>query len=467
MVKENKSLLIEKERKKLLESSAFLYNLVRPRFGSSTNNTNLKSTIPTALAPDIATGVAYLDSILKQSYKEYSNGCILSVILMHAIAQNACHALSSKISPLLLRKGIEKAIQSTILALENYKIPMQDPSDLLKIITYRTDGDEEIAKDVLKAVDGLEKDSNIIISRTDNEETKVQNIDGIIINEGFFSNHFAIDKDLLLSDLGHSNLLLVDEKIESVQSLLSILKNQTTSSMPLLIFAKDFADDVTATLLANRKEGLLDVVTLKLPKDLREIETIASLSGATIIAKNRGVSLTSCGSEVLGRVQRAVIDRKSTTLIDGRKKTCYIRVGKDRACNFEKYKQALVAAFTAKKEGVVPGSTSALIFASSKISAEKNAPLEDKIAVQIVEEACRMPLFTLAENLGLEPSIIINEVIAKGSPFGLNIKSEKVENLQKIGAVEGYAKLVKALENASLTTSAILSADKLIVEKKK
>lgn len=465
MTKEFKSPSNKKNRTLLQESLRFLYQLVRPRFGSSLDYTNAKFTTPSSVESDVATYIAQIDSLLKKNYKEYSNGCILSIILTHGLIQSACKHLNSKLNLDLLQKGIEDAIRLVITSLENYKVPAENPSDLLRIITYATDGDEEVATELLEALSGLQKESRVIITKSDFKETKVQQIEGIILNEGFFSNHFAIDKDLFLSTLNHCDILVIDEKIESIQPLLSILKSQTSSSNPLIIFAKDFADDVTSTLLANQREGLLDVVTIKLPGDPSEIESLVALSGATIVSKREEEPLNSLGREVLGRVKKVVIDRKNTMIVEGSLKNCYIRVGKNHVDDFPKYKKGLIAAFAAKKDGVVIGSGASLIFASSNIFIKEDASLEEKLGLQIVKEACELPLSTLAENLELDPLLVIKEVSTKGFPFGLHYKNKQIENLEKIGVVEGYSKLAKALQTASFTACTMLFPHKFVVEK--
>jgi chaperonin GroEL len=388
--------------------------------------------------------------------------------------------------------------------------PVKDEKETLHIATASASGDPFIGKTIADALQKVGKAGVITIEEGKSTDTTVEMVEGMQFDRGYSSAYFCTNAEAMTVELSHPRVLVTDKKISSIQEILSLLQGIASSGQPLLIIADDIEGDALSTLVVNRLRGSLKVCTVKAPgfgdrkKEL--LQDIAVLTGATLVTEEAGLILKDVSMEVLGLAEKIVITKDKTTIVGGSGKpdaiaarikqieqalvditssydkdkllerkaklsggVAVIRVGAPTEPEMKQKKQvfedSLNSTRAALESGLVLGGGVALLLGAQAIE-ELDLPATERVGAKIVASACAAPFKQIVSNAGLDSSVILEQILAKGGNFGFNAENEKVEDLIKAGVVDP-AKVVKhALIFASSTAGVILLSEALIADAK-
>jgi chaperonin GroEL len=434
------------------------------------------------------------------------DGTTTTILLLRALVQNGVKNISSGSSPIHIKRGIDKAVEAVIQSLTALSISIQSDKEILQIASASASGDAAIGSIIAEAIQKAGKAGVITIEEGKTIETSIELVEGMQLDRGYISSYFATNAETLNAELFNAKILVTDKKIGSIQEILPILQGTASSGSPLLIIAEDIEGDALSTLVVNRLRGALKVCAIKAPGfgDKRKalLQDIATLTGATFVTEETGLLLKDMSVEVLGQVEKIVVTKDKTTLINGSGSSesiqervkaieseiklvtssydkekleerkaklsggvAVIRVGGATEPEMKQKKQlfedSLNSTRAALEEGIVPGGGSALLLARDAISKLSLSP-EEAVGAEIVFKACEAPFKQIVSNTGLDHSLLLEEIVAKKGHFGFNAMTEEVEDLIASGVVDP-AKVVKyALTYAASTAGVILLSEALI-----
>jgi chaperonin GroEL len=434
------------------------------------------------------------------------DGTTTSILLLKSLVQNGIKNIASGASPIILKRGMEKAVEAVIAQIDKVSIPIQTDKDIQNIALISGSGDEEVGHFIAEAIKKTGKEGVITIEEGKSTDTVIELVEGMQFDRGYTSSYFCTNTENLSVELSDAKILITDKKISSVQEILTILQSIATTATDFLIIADDIEGDALSTLVVNKLRGTLKVCAVKAPGfgDRRQalLEDIAILTGGTLISENQGMTLQTASMESLGDAEKVVITKDKTVLVGGKGSTeniqaritqieaeiklatssydkdkleerkaklaggvAVIRIGAATETEMKKKKQAfqdsLNSTRAALAEGIVPGGGLALLQASLAIS---HMPLKDeeKTGAHIVLKACETPFRQIVSNAGFDSSVILEQLSGLGVNFGFNAQNEKVEDLVSAGVVDP-AKVVKnALKFAASVAGVVLISEVLI-----
>lgn len=517
-----KEIVFEEEaRQKLKEGIDKLADVVAVTLGPKGRNVGLQTSFgaPTitndgnSIVKDIELkdqfanmGVSMGKEVASKMKEKCGDGTTSSILILRALVQNGVKNISSGSSPILIKRGIDKAVEAVIQKINEITIPVKDNNELLQIATASASGDAEIGKMIANAFQKVGKSGVITIEEGKSTETTVEMVEGMQFDRGYTSSYFCTNAETLTVELTQPKILITDKKISSIQEILTLLQGVASSGSSLLIIADDIEGDALSTLVVNRLRGSLKVCAIKAPgfgdrkKEL--LQDIATLTGAVLVTEDAGIILKDVSIEVLGQAEKVVITKDKTTIVDGsgskqaiqervkqiealieevtspydkdkleeRKAklssgVAVIRVGAPTEPELKQKKQvfedSLNSTRAALEEGIVPGGGVALLQAGQTILNMSLCP-EETLGAHIVLKACEAPFKQIVSNTGLDSALLLEQILTKKGNFGFNAASEKVEDLLLSGVVDP-AKVVKnALIFAASTAGIILLSEALI-----
>jgi chaperonin GroEL len=517
-----KELIFEEEaRNKLREGIDQLADVVRVTLGPKGRNVGLQASwgAPTitndgnSIVKDVELkdqyanmGVAMGKEVASKMKEKCGDGTTSSILLLQSLVQTGVKNIASGSSPILLKRGMERAVEALISEIENMAIAIKEEKEILNIATASASGNAEIGHLITDAIQKVGKSGVITIEEGKGTETTIEMVEGMQFDRGYSSAYFCTQAETMTVEMSNARLLITDKKITSVQEILPILQAVATTATELLIIAEDIEGDALSTLVVNKLRGTLKVCAVKAPGfgDRRKalLQDIAILTGATLVSEETGLLLKDATAAVLGSSEKILVTKEKTTIINGagskdqisarihqidaesakttssydkekleeRKAklsggVAVIRVGAATEPEMKQKKQifedSLNSTRAAIEEGIVVGGGVALMRASKKIPTLKLSG-EENIGVEIVLKACEAPFKQIVANAGFDPSVILNEVIGAQPQVGFNAQTEKVEDLLKAGIVDP-AKVVKnALKFAASTAGIVLLSEALI-----
>ena len=454
-------------------------------------------------------GVAMAKEAVQKIKEKSGDGTTTGTLLIRALVTAGVKQITAGHSPIAIKRGIDKAVEAMIAAIDEAAIKIKDNKDTKNIATVSASGNEEVGKLIAEAIEKVGQAGVVTIEEAKGTETSIDLVEGMQFDRGYISPYFCTDSDKMTIELRNPQLLLVDKKISSVHELLPILQSTATSGQELLIIAEDIEGDVLSTLVVNKLRGTLKVAAVKAPGfgDRRKamLQDIAVLTGATVVSEETGMSLKEATPEVLGSAEKVTISKEETTLVKGtgsenavqarvkqieaeieastskydqeklqeRKAklsggVAVIRVGAATEPELKQKKQmfedSLSSTKAAIEEGIVTGGGVALLRASQAIDSLKLTD-EEAVGAQIVKQAARAPLRQLVDNAGLDGSVILAEVEkAKEQSTGFNALTEKVEDLLKAGVIDPAKVIKNSLIHASSAAGIVLISEALIAD---
>jgi chaperonin GroEL len=439
------------------------------------------------------------------------DGTTTATVLAQAIIREGSKNVAAGANPMALKRGIDKAVDAVVAELRNLSRPVSG-NMVAQVGIISANSDQTIGTIIAEAMDKVGKDGVITVEEAKAMETSLEVVEGMQFDRGYLSAYFVTDPERMEVVLENPLVLIHEKKISSLKDMLPVLEKVAQSGQPLLVIAEDVDGEALATLVVNKLRGTLRVAAVKAPGfgDRRKamLEDIAILTGGRAITEDLGLKMESIKLEDLGRAKKVVVDKDNTTIVEGAgtKKAIEGRVKQIRAqieettSDYDREKlqerlakivggvavikvgaatesemkekkarveDAMHATKAAVEEGIVPGGGVALLRAStaSLDRAAKALDEDQRLGVEIIRRACEEPIRWIAQNAGLEGSIVAAKVReSKAKDFGFNAATESYEDLVKAGVIDPTKVVRSALQNAASIAGLLLTTEALVSE---
>ena len=439
------------------------------------------------------------------------DGTTTATLLAQAITREGLKNLSAGANPMVMRKGIEKAVKVAVDAIKEHSVSVNGSDDIARVGTVSS-GDESIGKLIAEAMEKVGTEGVITIEESKTAETGLDVVEGMQFDRGYISPYMVTDTDKMEAVLDDPLILLTDKKISSIQEILPILEPVVKTGKKMMIIAEDVDGDALATLLVNRLRGNFNCVCVKAPGfgDRRKemLRDIAILTGGTVISSELNMELTDTQLSDLGRCRQVIVTKDNTTIVDGvgdpdaiaaraheirsaiatttsdydREKlqerlaklsggVAVIRVGAQTEVAMKEQKlrveDALNATRAAVEEGIVAGGGTALVNAIKDV--EKLAATlsgDEKTGAKIIATALQAPIRQIAENAGVDGSVVFERIRgSKKIGYGYNAYTEEYVDMIGSGIVDPTKVTRSALENAASIAACVLTTESLVADK--
>ena len=440
------------------------------------------------------------------------DGTTTATILAHAIVREGAKAVAAGMNPMDLKRGVEMAVHTTVDDLKKRTKKIKSSDEISQVGTIAANGDKEVGDMIAKAMQKVGNEGVITVEEAKSMETELEIVEGMQFDRGYLSPYFITNADKMVAELEDPYILLHEKKLANLQAMLPVLEAVVQAGRPLLIVAEDVEGEALATLVVNKLRGGLKVAAVKAPGfgDRRKamLEDIAVLAGGQVISEDLGIKLENVKLDMLGRAKRVRIDKESTTIIDGHGKKTDIqaRIGQIKAqveettSDYDKEKlqerlaklaggvavikvggateievkdrkdrvdDALNATRAAVEEGVVPGGGVALLRAKKAVDALKSDNADIQAGIKVVSKALEAPIRQIAENSGVEGSIVVGKVLEKSGNFGFDAQEEVYGDLVEKGIVDPTKVVRIALQDAASVAGLLITTEAMIAERPK
>jgi len=438
------------------------------------------------------------------------DGTTTATVLAQAIVREGMKAVSAGRNPMDLKRGIDKAVALVVKDIETQAKKITANDEIAQIGTISANGDRDIGDMLARAMDKVGKDGVITVEEAKSLESELEVVEGMQFDRGYVSPYFITNADKMETVLEEPYVLLHEKKLSPLAPMIPLLEKIVQTGHPLLIVAEDVEGEALATLVVNKLRGGLKVAAVKAPGfgDRRKamLEDIAILTGGQVISEDLGVKLENVMIEQLGRAKKVRIEKEATTIVDGEGKkaaiqariaqlktqieettsdydreklqerlaklsggVAVIRVGGATEVEVKERKDrvddALHATRAAVEEGIVAGGGVALLRAAGRLANVATDNEDQAIGVQIVKKALEAPLRQIAENAGVESSIVVGKLLAeKNAAIGFNAQTEEYGDMFKAGVIDPAKVVRSALQNASSVASLIITTEASIAE---
>jgi chaperonin GroEL len=440
------------------------------------------------------------------------DGTTTATVLAQAIFREGLKNVTAGVNPMAIKRGIDKAVTKVVEELKGISTPTKGKKEIAQVGAISANNDEEIGNLIADAMEKVGKDGVITVEEAKGMETSLETVDGMQFDRGYLSPYFVTDPERMEAVLEDALILIHDKKISSMKDLLPILEKVAQMGRPLLIIAEEVEGEALATLVVNKLRGTLRVCAVKAPGfgDRRKamLQDISTLTGGNVISEEVGFKLENAVVQDLGRAKRIVVDKDNTTIVDGageqdkiQGRINEIRVAIDKSTSdYDREKlqerlaklaggvavihvgaatetemkekkarveDALHATRAAVEEGIVPGGGVALVRVREKLKNWKLEDTDEQIGVNIVFRALEVPLREIAENAGVEGSIVLEKVrSSKDANYGYNAQTDQYEDLVEAGVIDPAKVTRTALQNAASIASLLLTTECVVVERK-
>src|SRR5438552_2335777 len=454
-------------------------------------------------------GAQMVREVASKTSDDAGDGTTTATLLAEAIYREGLKFVTAGANPIGIQRGIQKAVEAAVEHLARITKKVKDKEEIKQVATVSANWDTTIGEIIADAMDKVGKDGTITVEEAKSIETTLEVVEGMQFDKGYLSPYFVTNAETMEAKLEEAYVLNYEKKITSLKDLLPILEKVAKLGKPLLIIAEDVEGEALATLVVNKLRGTINVCAVKAPGfgDRRKamLEDIAILTGGKCITEDLGIKLESIGLEDLGRAKSIVIDKENTTIVEGYGKSAeihgrvnqirrqieettsdydreklqerlaklaggvaVINVGaatetemKERKARVE---DALHATRAAVEEGIVPGGGVALLRCLNVIDTVKPENDDERIGVDIVKRAIEYPTRALADNAGVEGSVVVQEVKRRKGNEGYNVSTGEYEDLVKAGVVDPKKVTRTALQNAASIAGLLLTTECLVTE---
>ena len=437
------------------------------------------------------------------------DGTTTATVLAQAIVQEGMKYVAAGMTPMDLKRGIDKAVESVVDELEKLSKPCTTSKEIAQVGAISANADDDIGKLIADAMDKVGKEGVITVEDGKSLENELELVEGMQFDRGYLSPYFINQPDKQISLLENPYVLLHDKKISNIRDLLPVLEQVAKAGKPLLIVAEDVDSEALATLVVNSLRGIFKTCAVKAPGfgDRRKVmlEDIAILTGGQVVAEEVGLTLEKITLKDLGQAKRIEVGKEETILIDGagdanaieaRVKSirtqidastsdydkeklqervaklaggvALIKVGAATEVEMKEKKarveDALHATRAAVEEGIVAGGGVAYIRARKALDKIKSDNPDQAAGIKIVLRALEEPLRWIVANAGDEPSVVLNKVIEGQGNFGYNAQTAQYGDLMEMGVVDPTKVARCALQNAASVAGLILTTDAMVAE---
>jgi chaperonin GroEL len=436
------------------------------------------------------------------------DGTTTATVLAQAIVREGMKNVAAGANPMALKRGIETAVEQVVENLKTQSTEVSGKEDIARVATISS-REREIGDVIADAIEKVGKDGVVNVEEGQTLGLELEFTEGMQFDKGYLSPYMITDPERMEAVLDDPYILVANQKLGGIKDLLPVLEQVIQSGKPLLIVAEDVEGESLATIVVNKLRGTFQAVAVKAPgfgdRRKRMLEDIAILTGAEVITEEMGLKLENTKLSQLGQARRVVVDKDSTTLIDGagadeaikgrikqlkaeventdsdfdREKlqerlaklsggVAVVKVGASTETEMKEKKHrvedALQATRAALEEGIVPGGGVALLNAVTSIKLDGFSDPDEQTGAKIIIRALEEPLRQLAYNAGLEGSVVVNNVGKATQGHGLNVDTNEVEDLVKAGIIDPTMVTRSALQNAASIAKNILMTEAIVAE---
>ncbi|MDP1874415.1 chaperonin GroEL [Phenylobacterium sp.] len=455
-------------------------------------------------------GAQLIREVASKTNDKAGDGTTTATVLAQAIVVEGLKSVAAGMNPMDLKRGIDKAVAKVIEEIKATSKKVSANSEIAQVGTISANGDTEVGEMIARAMDKVGNEGVITVEEAKTAETELDVVEGMQFDRGYLSPYFITNADKMEADLEEPLILLYEKKLSSLQPLLPVLEAVVQSGRPLLIIAEDIDGEALATLVVNKLRGGLRVAAVKAPGfgDRRKamLEDIAILTGGQLISEDLGIKLENVSLDMLGKAKKVTITKDDTTIVDGSgEKTgiegrisqikrqiedttsdydkekllerlaklaggvAVIRVGGSTEVEVKERKDrvddALNATRAAVEEGIVPGGGVALLKASKILDGFKGDNDDQEAGVAIIRRALQAPIRQIAENAGVEGSIVVSKVLESTSAtFGFNAQTEEYVDMVQAGVIDPAKVVRTALQDAASIAGLLITTEAAIVE---
>ena len=455
-------------------------------------------------------GAQMVREVASKSSDLAGDGTTTATVLAAAIVREGAKSVAAGMNPMDLKRGIDLAMAEVVKDIEGRAKKVKSSEEIAQVGTISANGDKSIGDMIAQAMQKVGNEGVITAEEAKTAETELDIVEGMQFDRGYLSPYFITNAEKMVAELDDAYILIHEKKLSSLQSLLPILEAVVQSGKPLLIIAEDIEGEALATLVVNKLRGGLKVAAVKAPGfgDRRKamLEDIAVLTAGQTISEDLGIKLENVTLDMLGRAKRVRIEKENTTIIDGKGErsdiegrinqikaqieettsdydreklqerlaklaggVAIIRVGGSTEVEVKEKKDrvedALHSTRAAVEEGIVPGGGVALLRAKAAVRGLKNENSDVQAGINIVMKALEAPIRQIAENAGVEGSIVVGRITDnKSQTFGFNAQTEEYGDMLAAGILDP-AKVVRvALQGAASVAGLLVTTEAMITE---
>jgi chaperonin GroEL len=454
-------------------------------------------------------GAQMVREVASKTSDAAGDGTTTATVLAESIFREGLKYVTSGANPIGIQRGIGKAVAAAVEHLDKIAKKVKDKEEIKQVATVSANWDNNIGEIIADAMDKVGKDGTITVEEAKSIETTLDVVEGMQFDKGYLSPYFVTNAETMECRLEDCYILIYEKKISSLKDLLPLLEKVAKVGKPLLIIAEEVEGEALATLVVNKLRGTLNICAVKAPGfgDRRKAmcEDIAILTGGKFISEDLGIKLENLTLEDLGRAKSVVVDKENTTIVEGSGKSsdiqgrvtqirrqieettsdydreklqerlaklaggvAVINVGAATETEMKEKKarveDALHATRAAVEEGIVPGGGVALLRTLGAIDTVKPDNDDERIGVDIVKRAIEYPTRALADNAGVEGSVVVQEIKKRKGNEGYNVGTGVYEDLVKAGVVDPKKVTRTALQNAASIAGLLLTTECLVTE---
>jgi chaperonin GroEL len=438
------------------------------------------------------------------------DGTTTATVLAQAIVREGAKSVAAGMNPMDLKRGIDIAVTAVVKDIEKRAKKVGSSAEVAQVGTISSNGDANIGQMIAKAMQKVGNEGVITVEEAKSLETEVDIVEGMQFDRGYISPYFITNAEKMLAELEDAYILLHEKKLSGLQSMLPVLEAVVQSGKPLIIIAEDVEGEAIATLVVNKLRGGLKVAAVKAPGfgDRRKamLEDIAILTGGQLISEDLGIKLENVTTAMLGRAKKVIIEKEKTTIVHGAGKKADIeaRVGQIKAqieettSDYDREKlqerlaklaggvavikvggateievkekkdrveDALNATRAAVEEGIVPGGGVALLRAKKAVGRIHDENPDVQAGINIVLKALEAPIRQIAENSGVEGSIVVGKIMDhKSETYGFDAQEEKYVDMIDAGIVDPAKVVRTALQDAGSVAGLLVTTEAMVAE---
>ena len=513
-----------KARESMLQGVNILANAVKVTLGPKGNNVVLNKSwgSPTITKDGVTVakeieledkfqnmGAQMVKEVASKTSDTAGDGTTTATVLAQAIYNEGQKLVAAGVSPMSLKRGIDKGVEAVVAELKKLSKPTKDKKEIEQVGAISANSDETIGRLISEAMEKVGKEGVITVEEAKSMETTLDVVEGMQFDKGYLSPYFVTDSQKMEAVLEDPYILIHEKKISVMKDLVPLLEEVARAGKPLVIIAEDVEGEALATLIVNKLRGTLKVAAVKAPGfgDRRKamLEDIAILTGGQVISEDLGIKLENIKVKDLGTCKSIKIDKDNTTIVDGagtkaaiegrvkqiraqieettsdydREKlqerlakiiggVAVINIGAATETEMKEKKarveDALNATRAAVEEGIVPGGGVALVRCLKALENTK-AKGEERSGINILKHALSEPLRQIACNAGMEGSVVLNKVLEGNGDFGYNAQTDTYENLLAAGVIDPTKVVRFAIQNAASVSGLMLTTEAMIAEK--
>ncbi|MEZ5779260.1 MAG: chaperonin GroEL [Paracoccaceae bacterium] len=456
-------------------------------------------------------GAQMVKEVASRTNDEAGDGTTTATVLAQAIVKEGMKSVAAGMNPMDLKRGIDLATTKVVEAIKKASRPVSDSAEVAQVGTISANGEAEIGRQIADAMQKVGNEGVITVEENKGLETETEVVEGMQFDRGYLSPYFVTNADKMIADLEDCLILLHEKKLSSLQPMVPLLESVIQSQKPLLIVAEDVEGEALATLVVNKLRGGLKIAAVKAPGfgDRRKamLQDIAILTGGQVISEDLGMKLENVGIDMLGKAKKVSINKDNTTIVDGggEKSEIEARVAQIRTqieettSDYDKEKlqervaklaggvavirvggmtevevkerkdrvdDALNATRAAVQEGIVVGGGVALIQAAKTLEKVKGENSDQDAGISIVRKALESPLRQIAQNAGVDGSVVAGKVRESNDPkFGFNAQTEEYGDMFKFGVIDPAKVVRTALEDAASIAGLLITTEAMVADK--